>query len=291
MDLVCISMPQDLQKFMLAMAVVQDIQLQYATGEQRKERDSFQVTFRMSEKFKCFEPALRVVKNNVPIFDYSGWDEEQRGDFDCYIKFDDEMFDRASKIAKTIGSNIVHGLNTLVGAGATIYPILNALQLTRNESLVTDVLITNWGNAEDAKLYEFIFNNYPQLNIIHDNRDWNNYKPEELLEYINHFNCVIGPMGLSTYIAGTLKKVVLEVFKTTEDGKLYSAVGTPGYNAVVGKSVTAIFLWTTWEDKLWPELLLKTKSHAELDSTGSHPAIAENVEGKSGDNSTPKSEQ
>jgi hypothetical protein len=248
---------------MNALAVVQDYQLQLAVGVQRQQRDNYQVTFRVDEKFKILEPALRVVKDNVPIIDYSGWDEQQRGEFDCFFSFDDSTFQRAEKIALTIGSNIVHGLNVLVGAGASEFPSLTALQLNVDSSMRTNVLIQDWNNVESEKLYEYIFNNYPQLDMILDPRKWEDEPAQDIIDYINHFDCVIGPMGLGTYIAGSIKKVVLELFTSNEDGTLHGAAGTPNYFAVVGKHHTAAFLWTVWERNIWPcleERLLETKS-------------------------------
>ena len=296
METVCVTMPDTLHEFLIALAVCQDLQLQMSVGAVKQCRENYQITFRMHEKFQFLEPAIRVVKDNIPIYDYSGWDEEQRGDFDCFIRFDKDMFERGKTIAKTIGQNIIYGMNHLVGSGAQPYPVLKALQLKQFEEYVSDILIISWDDVESYKLYEYISNNYPQLTSLGDERDLNLYKPEELLRYINHFRCVIGPHSIGTYIAGSLKKIVLDIFTSQEDGKLYGAPGTPKYLAVIGSNPSAKYLWHVFEQNIVPEVLKcheitsETKSRKELDSTALHPVTVSSVEEKSGDKPILKSE-
>ena len=274
MESYCITMPETPLEFFRSLAVVQAFQLEIAVGARKQIRDSYQITFRMNEKFKYFEPAIRVVKDNIPIYDYSGWNEEQRGDFDCFIKFDEDMFQRGKNIAVTIGENINYGLNHLVGCGGTPFPILKALQLKTDTDMVSDVLILNWDDVEAEKLYEYIFNNYPQLEIILDPRKYEDYPAEDVIDYFNHFKCVIGPYGLGTYIAGALKKIVLDIFTSQENAKLYGAPGTPKYLAVIGKNPSAKYVWHVFEQNIVPEVLQcrdsssKTKHPDELTLKG-----------------------
>jgi hypothetical protein len=292
MDAVCITMPKTLYEFLHAMAVIQDYQVQLAVGAQRGQRDAnYQITFRMDEKFKYFEKCLRVVHDNIPIYDYSGWNEEQRGEFDCFINFDDNMFHRAKLLAKVIQGHITSGLGTLIGAGPGIFPVLKPLQLCVDEGMETDVLILNWDDVESEKLYEFISKNYPQLTILEDARNLDTYPVEDLVKYINQFKCIIGKYGSGTYIAGGLKKLVVELFQTTEDGRMYGATGTSNYWAVIGGKHTAEFLWTVWEDKVCPELLLETKQPEEQAMMVQQVSTVVSVDEKSGDKLIPKSEQ
>lgn len=282
MDAILVTMPNDTYEFLNTMAVIQDYQVQLAVGHQRGQRDNYQVTFRIDEKFKYFERCLRVVHDNIPVFDYSGWDEEQRGEYDCFIRFDDNMFRRAKILADVMNSHITMGLNTLIGAGASPLPILAALQLKQYTSMVTDVLILDWDSTESSKLYNFILTNYPHLEIVLDPRDYSQYKVEEVVEYVNHFRCVIGHKGMCTYLATILKKMVLELFQTNEDGRLYGVSGTPNYWAAIGNKHTAEFLWTQWEEKLYPclEYLLETKLQEEQTQEGLQVSTAAPVRGK-----------
>lgn len=297
MDSICVKMPNTLSEFMLAMAIVQDMQLQIAVAVQRNQRDDYQLTIRMNEKFKYFEPVLRVVKNNIPIYDYSGWDEEQRRDFDCFVRFDSAMFDRARKVALSLDAHIIHGLNTLVGTGAQEHPVLKALQLKVNKEMTADVLIMQWDEKESKIFYDFLFNNYPQLEMVLDCRsveEVNRFTPEEIIEYVNHFNCVIGPASTFTKVAGALKKVVFEFFSDKVNGKLYGPAGTPNYIGVIGQNTTANFLWTVWEANVWPCLegyLHDMKSREEQVLMEQLPSTVVSVEEKSGDSQILKSEQ
>src|ERR1039458_2069608 len=152
MDSVLITMPKDLHQFLIATAIAQDYSIQLAVGAERKEREIFyNITFRLDEKFKYFEPILRVVHNHVPVFDYSGWDGLQRGEFDCFIDFD---FNKAKKLASKVGRHITVGFNALLGTGALGWPILKPLQL--KPVLGPDILIVQWSDGE--KFYNFLLN-------------------------------------------------------------------------------------------------------------------------------------
>jgi hypothetical protein len=262
-------MPDNLRDFLLAMAIVQDYSLQAATGAQRNEREKhYLITIRMDEKFKYFEPALRVVKDNIPVVDYSGWNEWQRGEFDCFINFD---FQRAEKISSRVGIHITAGLNTLIGTGAGQWPILAALQLEEPEKdLMMDVLIFPWGDGEEAqKFYDYLLNNYPELNIIIDGREMEKYEaaPMSFIGYINHAKIVIGEASTATYIAAVLKKSVIEFFPSNLQGILYGNSGLDKYRAVVGNNVTANFLFSVWED-LWQESSPIIRTVEESEQTG-----------------------
>jgi hypothetical protein len=284
-DYILVKMPDTLYEFLQAMAVVQDYSVVLATGAQRelrepgKHRDSnYQFTFRMNEKFRYFEPCLKVVQDNTPIFDYSGWDEDKRGEYDCFIRFDADMFKRGKIISIGLQAHIVAGLNTLVGTGAMALPVVKPLQLTQDPSMVTDVLILNWDDIESKKFYDFILINYPQLEVILDAREYSTYTPEDIFNYVNSFKCVIGPYGVCTYVAAMLKKLVIELFKTNELGILYGVAGAPDYVAVVGETHTAKFLWTVWENKICPELLSKMKSQEEQTLVGTQVSIVDHVQ-------------
>src|ERR1700685_1034144 len=242
MDSTCVTMPSTLYEFLQAMCAIQDYSLQVAVGAQRELKDPgkhrdphYQITFRMNKKFKYFEPALRVVHDNIPIFDYTGWNEQQRGDYDCYIRFDADMFERAKSISQLSGSHITVGLNHLIGSGSGPLPVLNALQIPPVQRTVTpvgsksfeigppDTLVLPWDSVETERFVSFLRTNYPALDTIYDARDIKIYEemPESLIQYVNHYRCVIGPRCSYTYIAAALKKTVIELFSSNEEGRLY----------------------------------------------------------------------
>ena len=265
MDSSLIIMPKTLHEFLIATAIAQDYSIQLAVGAERQEREAYyQIAFRMEEKFKYIEPILRVVKNNLPVFDYSGWDQVQRGEFDCIMNFD---FNKGRAVASKVGRHITVGFNALFGTGALGWPILKALQLHPDESLMVDVLILGSENKEYAKFYEFISNNYPELTIVGDPRDITSYTVQEIIEYINHFKIVVGPHSVLTYLAVCLGKVCIEVFKTSEEAVLYGSSGKSNYRAVIGQNITAEFVWTVWEE-VWPELLQNMNNQGVLNKVG-----------------------
>src|ERR1700741_2642330 len=164
-DRTCITMPSDLYQFILATPCVQDYSVQLAVGAATKEpsmirvqRDKdYQITFRMDEKFKFFEPCLRVVKDNVPVYDYSGWRERGRREFDCFIDFD---FERAKRIATKANFHITMALNVLIGVGADKLPIWKMLKLYQQPECA--VLILPWDDGvESEKFHEYMMNNHP----------------------------------------------------------------------------------------------------------------------------------
>lgn len=280
MDSILIQMPSNLRDFLLATAIVQSYSLESAALAQRGEKEKhYLITIRMNEKFKYFEPVLRVVKDNIPVFDYSGWEEWQRGEFDCFINFD---FPRAERIANRIGMHITVGFNTLIGCGAGQWPILAALELESEKELTSDVLIFPWGDGTEAeKFASYLLNNYSDLSVITDHREMIKYEsgPASFVGYINHFSIVIGEASTATYIAATLKKSVIEFFKSNEQGILYGNSGLDKYRAIVGKNVTAAFLFSVWED-LCQDNSYITSTVAESEQMGLEVSSADNVEEK-----------
>lgn len=252
MDRTCISMPDKLWPFLLAMPVVQDYQIQLAVGAQRKARDaSYDVTIRMREEFKYFEPVLRVVKENIPIFDYTGWNERQRDDFDCFLEFD---FERAKKLSVIPRKHIVDCFGVLLGAGPQKWPDIRALQIKPpgEGDPQGDVLVMKWDEVESQKFVHFLDKNYPTLAVSYDPRDLTAFEnePQAIFEYMNLFHIVIGPIGSVTYAAATMKKALIEIFPSAEEGYLYNNSGLPLYKAIVGTEVKAEFMWTVWEEVL-----------------------------------------
>jgi hypothetical protein len=282
MDSICINMPHSLRDFLLATAIVQSYSLEQAALAQRGEKEKhYLITIRMHEQFKYFDPVLRVVKDNIPVFDYSGWEEWQRGEFDCFINFD---FPRAEKIANKVGMHITNGFNTLIGCGAGQWPILAALQLPEpDKDLQTDILVIPWGDGKEAeKFYEYMLDNYNELEVIIDNRDMQKFEndPKSYIDYINNFRIVIGQASTATYIAATLKKSVIEFFQSNEQGVLYGNSGLDKYRAIVGKNVTANFLFTVWEDLCQEERTSIMKTVEESEQMVSGVSSADNVEEK-----------
>ena len=287
MDRILIRMPDSLYEFLLALPIIQDYQIQLAVGAQQEKRDAiYQVTFRMDEKFQYFEPCMRVVHDNVPIFDYSGWDEEQRGEFDCFLRFDKEMFERAKRIASRIEMHITMGLDTIAGTGAGPYPILRALQLEQPKEPLDILILGRDNNIESQKFYTYLLEQYPQLVSILDTRDMKEFEsdPKSIVEYVNHFHCVIGPVGILTYLGVALRKAVIEFYHTTEEGRLYGYPNQPLYQAIIGPKFLANYLINVWEEMIWPMLQTApsfiTKSQAECIPMEQLPCIADSAEGK-----------
>src|ERR1039458_10703184 len=121
MDQVLITMPSDLRDFLIATAVVQELQVQMIYQAQKDpplREQNFSITFRLDEKFRYMEPCLQVVKNIVPTFDYSGWNEYTRNEFTNFIEFDVEV---AKRIAKANQLHITEAYGIKIGT------MLNAL--------------------------------------------------------------------------------------------------------------------------------------------------------------------
>ena len=282
MDCICCSMPDNLRDFMLAMAVVQDYQLQLAVGAERKEREvNYQFTFRMNDQFRFFEPSIRVLKNNVPIFDYSGWPEKQRSEYGCFVDFD---FERAKRIACKVGMHITGGFNAIIGSGAGQWPIMKYIlqDLKTNLEMETDILLMPWDQHESEQFNDYLGLNFPELSVISDPRNFKEFEktPEALLTYINHFKVVIGRAGAVTYAAACLKKTVIEIFPTWEEALLYGNIGLTSYGYIVeDQPITANAMWMVWED-VCHALSLGTKNVDEQALTGSPASIVKLVEGK-----------
>jgi len=250
-DQILIQMPGNLRDFLMAIPAVQDYQIQLVIGGQKKERDpNWLATFRMKEEFKYFESVLRVVKEYVPVFDYSGWNELSRGEYDCFIDMDCQ---RAMEVTRCNRMHMAQALSLLIGAGLNRWPVLRYLNLKPPEQPL-DVLILKWDTGDESKKFsEKMLEEHPELVSVFDDRNFDEFEkdPEQLIAYINMFRCVIGPMGASTYIAATLKKGLIEIFKDYDDMLIYSNAGIPYYQQVIGSPVWQV-MWRLWQER-WIE--------------------------------------
>jgi len=281
-DQVLVTMPDNLRDFLVSIPAIQDYQIQLVLGGQRKERDpDFQVTFRMSDKFKYFEPILQVVKGRVPIFDYSGWNEYSRGEYDCFIEMD---FKRAAKITQYSPVQMAQALGVMIGAGPQKWPVIRALDIQPPE-VQLDILVLKWGDGTESERFSNrLLERYPHFQIIYDYRDLALYEahPEQLIEYVQTFRCVISPVSSVSYIAALLKKALIEIFPTYEDMVLFNNVGIPYYQQVIG-CPTSNTMWRLWEERWedFKECLSVTNSQEHILPEEPLPSIAGCAEEKS----------
>lgn len=266
-------MPTDLRDFMVAMAVSQEFSVQHVIGSEDtdtrqaiREKD-FSITFRLDEKFKYFESCLQVIKNVAPSYDYSGWDEWARGDFDCFIDFDAEL---AKKVILPTRGHITEGFGVLTGTYTNAitfsmypqkHPILNPLMLKREgpspQILIYDLI------PEKEKLWQYLMNNYPELEFISiTNLAHVNATPKDIIEFVNEFDFVIGKASALTYAAAALDKGLIEVFSTEDEMTLYNNYGLPFYRATL--DVSAEYLFAIWEDlcQNFPAFISDTKDQS-----------------------------
>jgi hypothetical protein len=255
-DNILVTMSNDLREFLFGIAVVQAYQLEMATGmfnmqnATRTSRGQYMFTFRMHERFSFFEPCLRVVKENVPVYDYSGWRERARREYDCFLDFDQD-FDRAKSIALKLGQNIVDGFSILYGCGAKPNPVLNALRLQREKTDSIQVLIQRWDDTESEKFYEYLQRNHPEIELTLDPRDISSFPVKDIVNYVNYFDVVIGQCGIVPYLAASLNKAVFEFFPSNEEGILYGSK-KPLYNGITG-TINASWLWMLWSQS-WQKI-------------------------------------
>lgn len=251
MDRILIQMPSDLHEFMIAMAIVQEFQMQMVVGIQRNHRDPhFTTTFRMDDKFKMFEPCLKVINDHTPEHDYSGWNEYVRGDYDYFIDFD---FIKAQELMKYNPRHITEAFGVLIGTftGAIQYgvwpqkqPILGPLTLKKQNSDFS-VLLMNWDIEVSNKFSGYLRNNYPELTITIIEKE--SIDPEIVTQCVANYDVIIGKASPTTYIAASLNKMVIEIFNSDNDYNLYNNTNIEFYEVAVGNP-SAAFLWKLWED-------------------------------------------
>jgi hypothetical protein len=293
MDRVCVKMPDNFRDFLIAMAVLQDYGVRLAIGAQRKQRDMhYEVTFRMNEKYSYFAPCLQVIKENVPIFDYTGWSEQVRGEFDNFIDFNKDHIRELTYVFPE--AHLTEGFGILIGTGALgvitgidipKWPVLTQLNLpgqktisavypqvvlehSRLDSKKVSVAVLIWDATESQRFFSFLCKNYPDLDIhLSDTPD----DPEILCNYLNNFDIVVGYAGAATYLAASLDKAVLEIFPNREEALLYNSMEIKVYQALLGV-VNAEFMMTAWE-----ELWLKFQEHISITSKGESTPMVQEV--------------
>lgn len=248
MDNVLIKMPDNMRDFLVAIPAAQDYQLQLVLGGQRKERDmNFQVTFRMNERFQYFESILQVVRDKIPNFDYSGYQGLSRGEFDCYIDMD---LTRAANLTSCNPMHMAQALGLLIGAGPFRWPVIKPLNLKTPEIMI-DILVMKWDFSGESEKFAQCLEERTKLEVIYDDRDLENFPPNQVFEYVNSFKCVIGPMGSATYVTATMKKGLIEIFPNFGDLTLYGNAGIPYYQQVIGMPSMEV-MWRLWEER-WRE--------------------------------------
>jgi hypothetical protein len=301
MDNILITLPQDFKEFLIAMTVAQELQIQMVYGATKNppaREVEFSVTFRLDQKFKYFEPCLQVVKNIIPVFDYSGWHEYSRGEFMNLISFDFEM---AKRIAETNQLHITEAFGAIIGTMLNaltfgMYPskqcILEPLLLPkRKQEDKIKVLIYEWDLEKTSgfKFKEYVETNYPELDVtsaikLTDLKD--------TIEFVNKFDVVIGMSSRETYIAASLEKGLIEIFRDDEECYLYNNDNLKHYaRTVINPNPTAEYMWYLWEN-IWPSLsetISTTKSQSPSIQTELIPSTVGSVDEKSLDSQDPQS--
>lgn len=297
MDRIVFKMPTRLYEYLIAMAVIQEFQMQLIIGIEKKQRDSnYTTTFRMKDNFAYLIPCLKVINEHTPEYDYSGWDEYYRGDFDCFIEFD---FYKAENVVSANKRHITEGFGLLLGTltGAIQYgvmpqrqPILRPLNLpVPNKNNPVKIGIMEWDVVKNhgKKLKEYINNNYPEFVVDYCLRV-PDPSPEEAVTYVNQYDVYIGLYNDYSYIAAALGKMLIEIFPTEAQYYLYGNDNLDLYKVAIGNP-SAQFAWLLWEE-LWHDNLEHMSGMNHQDPAiqmDSNQSTADNVEEKLADTSNP----
>lgn len=230
MDRVCIQMPEDAHQFFIAFAIVQAYIYEYVHDIAKRFREpAYRFTFRMNDKYQQYEPQLKVAKDNSPTFDYTGWSEKQRSDFDCFIDFD---FPRAEELASRTGKHIIEALGLLLGCTPRKWPLIPLEQ----SNTVCEVAIAPWDKIGAAEELHCDLNSIVSSDV----------------GILDKIEGVIGPASVFTYLAATHKKKVVEIFPDMGTYRLYHNEGIPNYQAVIGKNLTANVVRGAWDQLTAP---------------------------------------
>jgi len=234
MDKILISMPSSPREFFLAMPVVQDYIYQYVQEAAHGARHpDWGFTFRMSDVYKEFEAPLKVSKNNVPNFDYTGWTAKCRSEFDCFIDFD---FAKAEKISLCTGKHITESLGILLGCTPRKWPILAPPRCTEGKG----ILIVPWSTFQEADaLSRKISNSYVFVNALS--------VPLGDLE-LDTVQAVVGGTSLVTHVLASYNRPVIEIFPDEKSYLLYNNEGIANYQAIIGDNISAGVILETWEN-------------------------------------------
>jgi hypothetical protein len=235
MDKVLITMPFYEREFFLAMPAVQDYIFQYVQEVHHGSRDQqYDFTFRMNDKFEMYEAPLKVAKENVPQFDYTGWSELNRSEFNCFISFD---FIEAEKISLVTRKHIVESLGILIGSTPKHWPILPPPRNTQGKGH----LILSWGDMDEAlKVGKHFGSN---CDVVETPAPFTMKEINDL--DLDTVEAVIGPASVATYLAASYNRTVLEIHPNKTSFILYNNEGINNYQAIIGnpKAETVIAAW------------------------------------------------
>lgn len=221
-------MPYSTREFFLAMPVIQDYIFQFVREAAHGMRDStYQFTFRMSDEYEEYEAPLKVAKENVPQFDYTGWTAKNRSEFNCFIEIDEVMFERAKKISLVTRKHITESLGILVGSKPRKQPFLPPARCTEGKG----VLILPWCGWDEAVSLQ---KKMKDATVV----DYREDLPVNM-EYIR--NCeidtvegIIAPASALTHLAAAYNRAVVEIFPDEESYRMYNNEGINKYQAIIG---------------------------------------------------------
>lgn len=235
MDKILVTMPESPREFFLAMPVIQDYIFQYVQEVHKGLRDKdFRFTFRMNDVYERYEAPLKVARDVVPNFDYSGWSEKRRGEFNNFIDFD---FEAAKRIASQTGKHITEGLGILIGSSPKKWPILPSV--TSSER----ILICNWNTMEEAvNLQRMIGNGTDAVNLS----EQISMDDIDTLD-VETVSAVIGPSSVITHLAASYHRKVIEIFSDIKSYIWYNSEGIYSYQAIIGNP-TAEQVMKAWEN-------------------------------------------
>jgi hypothetical protein len=237
-DRICVQMPENPREFFFAMPAIQAYIFEYVHDVAGGVRDpEFRFTFRMNDCYEPYELPLKVAANVVPTYDYTGWNEQVRNEYDCFIEFD---FEAAKKIALCTGKHITESLGILIGSTPRKWPLLPQPRNIEGKG----ILVANWDGTslmeEAVKVQKGLAPHCSVVNLdepisMHD---------VDLLD-VDTITGMVGPTSALTYLAAAYRRELVEIFPDEESYLIYNNEGIPRYQAIIGKP-TAVEIMQAW---------------------------------------------
>lgn len=246
MDRVCCNMPHNLHDFLYALAVIQEYQARLGKEAFEKKRDMFYtVTLRVPEQFQYLSPCFQVLQDSAPIIDFTGWDVQIRHEYDCFINFNPDMFERAKRLARPTKRHITDALGILIGSGPSLkYPLLQALQLSDIHPSSPNVIVLDMAPDDTCKLI--------QLDGIDCFAiDLKGKEAEDCILTITGASCVITWNRTYALLAIALGKSVITGFDDLDSYNLYNCTGRPNYHHFIGQPDPEL-IYRTWSSTFNP---------------------------------------
>lgn len=238
-DNIYIKMPDRMEYFLAATAVVQDYFVQlHKQVMMRQRHQNFNFTIEIpDDEFLFFWPMFPnmdyVMRGEVPL---------NRADWSCLLDLSD--IDLVKRIASVPKKHIVEAWGIMVGASPRLVPELGPLLFNRAIPTV-DVLMDERVPVKDTML-EYMRLNFPHARVVV--KSVVGMRPSTLFSLLSDTKFYVGVRDGATYLSSAMRKPTLEFYGSDLPASLLGKPHSDTYKMFYGTTFDPGMVWAIFEE-------------------------------------------